>query len=207
MDKEQHIILWNNFRNGDNDALNELFMYFSHDLYSYGLRISPDEDLVKDCIQEVFIHLIDKKKSLHISSSFQIYLFKSLRNKIFEELRKIQRTKLLSSQLFIKEQQSEKFQEQLIIDSEEQTIIRKKLISIINELPARQQEILYLRYTNGFNYEEISQLLSIDVASARKLLYRTIKKIREKSGTQLLVLFISLRSLYPSHKKNIGVRL
>ena len=200
MNKEQHNILWNNFRKGDKDAINDLYRKYSHKLYSYGIKISSEDELVKDCIQEVFIQLIEKSKSINITSGFQVYLFKSFRNKLFEELRKDKRNKHILTFLPIETEQCEKSHEQMIVDSEEQIVIRRKLTSIINELSGHQQEIIYLKYTEGFSYEEISKMLSINIASARKLIYRTIKMIKEKLGTGSLFLFIILLKINPLKK-------
>src|SRR5690554_7926932 len=86
-------ILWTSFKNGDDSALARIFTKYADQLYAYGLKIINDEALVKDCIQDVFIQLIEKRETLVITSKTQIYLFKSLRNKLFEELRSEKRKK------------------------------------------------------------------------------------------------------------------
>ena len=73
--------LWYRFKSGDDDALSKLYNLYVHKLFSYGLKINGDEYLVKDCIQEVFIQLIDKRKTLIITDSTAAYLFKSLHNR------------------------------------------------------------------------------------------------------------------------------
>ena len=90
--------LWNRFKSGNNNALSLIYCHYVHQLYSYGLKIHGDQFLVKDCIQEVFIQLIDKRKELVISDNTSLYLFKSLRNKLLEELRsKNRRTDIVHS--------------------------------------------------------------------------------------------------------------
>jgi len=57
----------NKFKDGDDNALSNLYSKYVNQLYSYGLKISKDEYIVKDCIQETFLNLVDKRQMLLIS--------------------------------------------------------------------------------------------------------------------------------------------
>jgi len=46
--------LWHRFIVGDEKALPKLYNCHFHKLFSYGLKISGDEFLVEDCIQDAF---------------------------------------------------------------------------------------------------------------------------------------------------------
>lgn len=197
MTKELKNILWIKFKDGDNDALSKIYVEFAHDLYSYGLKIAKDEHLVKDCIQEAFIQLIERRKMISITSSIHIYLFKSLRNRILEELRTKSKKQNIIKQLTESDNKYEQHAEQSIIDSEEKKKIRDTISLSIAKLPSRQKEIIYLKYTQGFNYDEIAELLNIDKASARTLLYRSLKSIKDHlSKSVFLLMFIFSFSPY-----------
>lgn len=193
MKEESKNDLWVKFKQGDNNALSYLYKEFAHELYSYGWAIIKDEQLIKDCIQEVFIQLIDKRKKIVVTSRIHIYLFKSLRNKILEELRSKNR-KLTIEKLLVDDDAYEQPAEWQMIDSEEIKSISQKIGSSIAKLPARQREIIYLRYTEGLNYDEIAELLQIDKASARTLLYRSLKTIKEQLGSNTIFLLSILYS-------------
>ena len=182
-------ILWSRFKNGDLDALTELYGEYAHSLYNYGLKIIPDEALVKDCIQEVFIHLIDKRETLFVSSRTHVYLFKSLRNKLFEESRSKSRKYQILNLMPKDDQAFESSAESRMIEFEERKKIQSEIKKAIKELPDRQQEVVFLKYTEGFSYEEIGELLQIDVASARTLVYRSLKNIKKSLGPNAFLLF------------------
>ncbi|RIH63332.1 sigma-70 family RNA polymerase sigma factor [Mariniphaga sediminis] len=186
MNKPAENILWNNLKNGDDSALTLIYAKYADNLYSYGLKIINDEALVKDCIHEVFIQLIEKRKSLVVTSNIQIYLFKSLRNKLFEELRSEKRRKQILAQLPGSDDLPKNTIEQLIISTEEQQATERTIKQAIGSLTEHQQELIYLKYTEGLENHEIALLLDIDVASVRTLLYRALKKVREllKINTQ-----------------------
>ena len=189
MDEESRNSVWVKFRDGDNDALSELYSEFAHELYSYGLKVVNDEHLVKDCIQEVYIQLINKRKSLVVTSKLHVYLFKSLRNKIIEELRSKKRKQDIINLLDGDDLLHENNAEQKIIDSEKDRSIKSRIESLLAQLPSRQKEIIYLKYTEGLDYDDIAETLQIDKASARTLLYRAIKTIKEQLSSNALFLW------------------
>lgn len=196
MKEEAKNHLWVKFKEGDNHALSCLYSEFAHELYSYGWTLIKDEQLIKDCIQEVFIHLIDQRKKIVVTSRIHLYLFKSLRNKILEELR-TQNRKQHIEKLLAEEDGHEQHAERQLIDSEELKTISQKIGSVLAKLPSRQREIIYLRYTEGLNYDEISELLQIDIASARTLLYRSLKTIKEQLGNSRIFLWCIFSSFWP----------
>jgi RNA polymerase sigma factor (sigma-70 family) len=193
--KSNHI-LWSKFKEGDIDALTMLYKEYTNELYSYGLKIINDEDLVKDCIQEVFIQLIDKRESLQITSRVHLYLFKSLRNKLFEESRsKHKRQDILRLQLVVDEPY-EPSTEQQLINSEEKKNNQVEIANAIHKLTERQQEVIFLKFTEGFDYDEIAELLNIDIASVRTLVYRSLKNIKKLLGPKAFLLLNLFRPIF-----------
>lgn len=77
--------LWQKFREGSEDAYASIYEKFSPVLFSYGYRLSQDEDLVKDCIQDLFVNLWLSRRKLGATDSIKFYLFRSLRREIFRQ--------------------------------------------------------------------------------------------------------------------------
>ena len=69
--------------------------------------------------------------------------------------------------------------EQTIIKNEEESKRKKRIIDILNQLPAKQKEVLYLRYNEAMEYDAIAKILGISVESVRKQVYRALKSIRD----------------------------
>lgn len=87
---------------------------------------------------------------------------------------------------FIEEQAVEKTQ---LPDKE------KALVKALGELSDRQREIIYLKYECGMNYEEICSIMNIKNDSARKLVFRAIRSLRDIINIQLksvILYFISI---------------
>ncbi|WP_133464780.1 RNA polymerase sigma factor [Sunxiuqinia elliptica] len=186
-------LLWQRFKEGDDQALSSLFEKYANDLYSYGMKIANEEDLVKDCVQEVFIQLINKRQTLSISSQIHVFPFKILRNKLFEELRTANRKNAILYALKEQESEFEDNIESSLIDIEQKEAIQKRIESALSQLSKRQQEAIYLRYSEGLSYDEVAELMDLDKASARTLVYRALKTIRDILGDSFVLFFIQMK--------------
>jgi RNA polymerase sigma factor (sigma-70 family) len=180
--------IWQRFKDGDSQALTKIYNCYVKELYFYGKKICQDDALIKDSIQEIFVKLIDKRQHLVISENIHVYLFKSLRNQIVEELRSDNRKKSISSQITPDSTHVSSI-EQSIVSTEEETRKLQLIDQAMNSLTDYQREAIYLRFSKMFEYEEISVMLGIDVASARTLVYRSLKKVKEHLSARATILF------------------
>ena len=80
--------LINAFQLGDANAFASLYDMHINILINFGSKLTTDKELLKDCIQDVFIKLYSKKDELNIINNMKSYLFIALKNKIFDEYRK-----------------------------------------------------------------------------------------------------------------------
>jgi RNA polymerase sigma-70 factor (ECF subfamily) len=49
----------------------------------------------------------------------------------------------------------------------------------IQQLPARQKEVIYLRFFHGLRYAEIAVIMQIDQKSAYKTVYKALETLRQ----------------------------
>lgn len=187
---------WYRFKEGDVEALSFLYEHYVNKLFAYGIKIHPDDSLVKDCIQDVFIQLIDKKQSLQITENTHLYLFKALRNKLFEELRTQNRKTLINQTIQLDANSFEQSAEQSIVLSEEEKYRKELMEKALNALNDYQREAIFLKYSQGFSYDQIAVLLDIEVASARTLIYRILKNVKENISGKIQIFFCLFRSRF-----------
>ncbi|MEM1135004.1 MAG: hypothetical protein AAGI07_04130, partial [Bacteroidota bacterium] len=92
---KKDVDIWASFKKGDEEAFLYIYNKYFYDLMNYGIQFSQDIELLKDCIQDLFISLRKKRESLgDISYSIKSYLFKSLKRSIIKKLAKIKSTTL-----------------------------------------------------------------------------------------------------------------
>jgi RNA polymerase sigma factor (sigma-70 family) len=174
--------LWRSFLKGDDKSFSIIYQQHVEGLFSYGLKLSPDREAVKDCIQEVFIVLFQKRNKIDIEiKNLKSYLFVALRNCIIKKItqtRKYEPLKLNEDKKEIKFHVEYSFHDKLI-ELEISNEIKNKLHTAINNLPVRQKEIIYLKFEEEMNYDQIAKVLKISIESARKLMYRALLSLRE----------------------------
>ncbi|MBW6479765.1 MAG: sigma-70 family RNA polymerase sigma factor [Bacteroidales bacterium] len=186
--------LWKSFLRGDDKSFSLIYQQHIDGLFLYGSKLCPDREMVRDCMQEVFVDLFLKRKKMSREIvNLKSYLFVSLRNCI---LKKVEKTRKLDSIVGNDDENSGPFYTEYnfldkYMELEISNEIKKKLQYNINNLPSRQKEIIYLKFEAEMDYPEIAPILKISVESARKLLYRallTLRKTVDPSISQTLFL-------------------
>ncbi|GHT27911.1 DNA-directed RNA polymerase sigma-70 factor [Bacteroidia bacterium] len=188
-ESEKETKIWSQFRKGEKEAFAALFECTSDRLFRYGMKFTPDQELVKDAIQDVFIKLHQNRTELPENSNPVFYLFRIMKNTLIDALR--HKDKIL----FVSPQELP-FYVEFVFENEENTNdddMKERFEKVMSLLSDRQKEAIYLRYQAEMTYEEISQLLGVNYQSARNLIHRAIEKIRLEMDLALFItLFLSV---------------
>lgn len=183
---------WNKFVEGDTTMFKEVFSLYYKAMYGYGFKLCNQPELVRDCIQELFENIWERRNDLTHIESANVYLFVSLRRKILKKIKdtkKIRRTE----ENKIDEAISIHFsKEELIIGDEVRFQQKERLQKALNQLSDRQKEVIYLHFYNGMSYGEIENILSIKRQSVRNHMYRAMETLRSLLDNEVMKLVISL---------------
>lgn len=169
---------WKNFLQGSEKAFKDLHRNSYNDMYAYALKMTTDPYIAKNAIQELFVYLWKNKARLGKVQHVKYYLLFSLRRHVIRLLKKEQKHVHLS----IKNEEAFPLAfspEDILITKETVLINEKYVIEALNKLPARQKEVVYLRYFQDLDIEEIAQVLSINYQSVLNTLGRAVKNLRK----------------------------
>ena len=184
--------IWLNFRQGSREAYAFMYETYFFQLFNYGRQFCNNKEMVKDCIQELFVELWHRRKNLGETDSIKFYLFKALKRKI---IRKVQRHPFLTSQNAILEKNIFEIvlplENQLIAQQDEQESIQK-IRNAVNTLSAQQREVIFLMFYENLSYEQIASILSVKPKTVRNLFGKAIQALKNKLLTFLLLLFLIL---------------
>ncbi|KLT70391.1 MULTISPECIES: RNA polymerase sigma factor [unclassified Flavobacterium] len=187
------ITLWTNLKEGDEKSFSLLFERYYRDLVNYGNSLSPFAEKVQDCIQDVFTDVWVYRNSLQSSVVVKAYLLSSVRKRIarlHERDHIFRKAASTDSVAFLL-----KFSvEHELIDDDDDTTRAKvtHLNELLNNLPVRQKEALYLRYHQGLTVEQIAEMLDVNYQSASNLLYRGLLTLRKEwKGTFSIIALLS----------------
>jgi RNA polymerase sigma factor (sigma-70 family) len=169
---------WKEFCEGDKKAFGEIAEFHYGALHHYGTRFTSDRDIIKDCLQDLFVQIWEKRELLHEVTSMKSYLFQSVRNNLIYILKK--RSLFLDvEQVDLEKLESEISPETSWIIDEDQLSTQLKLKEAISQLPKRQKEALYLRYYQNMSYEEIAAIMGLKRQAVANYLQYGIQKLRE----------------------------
>lgn len=189
---EDSKIQWSLFLSGNDKAYSWLYKTYIQILYSYGTRFTSDDELIKDCIQEVFISLWKSRSKLPLPDNIKVYLMISLKNCLIRHLYKSELFRNYDSNEIITFSILEPTVEEEYIDNEDFFHLQQKVKEILAILTPRQQEIIYYRFIQELSFEEICSLMDLNYQSAQNLIQRSLKKIRDSYGSlEVLLLLIT----------------
>ena len=181
--------LWQFIRQHQESAFSQLMERHLSSLLHYGRKFSTDTNLVQDCVQDVLADLWLRRIHPLPIVSVRAYLFAATRNRVSRQDRKNKRFESLPDQ----EQESTfsvtfSVEDTWIADETERDRLQQLNI-LMNQLPPRQKEIIYLRYYQGLDKDQIAAVLNINYQSVSNLLHRTLTNLRNQFPTTLPVFF------------------
>ena len=171
-------LLWKDFLNGSQPALSKVYLNNVNDMYAFGCKFTVDKSLVKDCIQDIFITIIQNRTKLSETKNVKGYLFKSLKRKIIKEsVRKHKFEEIIERGDYRFEIEFENL-DQSEFEMDKYSVKTLAVRSAVESLTSRQKEALYLRFYFGLSHKEISDILHLTEQSSRSLVSRAINKMR-----------------------------
>ena len=178
-----------NLRKLRTEEITYLYDKYAKELFAYGITFSIDRDIILDAIQDVFLNLSEKEIKLNNPGKVKFYLFSSLKNRIVSILRK--------ESHFLELTDSYEFElyadvKDFVVEEEKQRYYKGLLDSLLSSLTDKQREAIYLYFIQELSYEETAVIMNITVKSARKLVYKALQKMQEKSSLLFFFLLIKI---------------
>lgn len=177
--------VWNHFIAGSTDAFAELYQRYVHKLFLYGLSISPDREVVKDAIHDVFVKLYQGRKEMVGIKNVQAYLFTLLRNKLIDEYRKNQRIYRMEDWSDVNVPDEDTFSQQEQEEERRMDVIRFR--GEFKKLSEKQQQVLIYRFMKGMAVGDIAEKMGIQTQSISNLIQRALAKLRSMYAIGIIV--------------------
>lgn len=172
--------IWESFiSNGNEKALSLIYNDHYDLLYHYGLKYTHDIQVIEDSIQNTFGYFLKRGGKLFSVSNLKGFLLKSFRNQLLSELKRVNRF-YISRNFSQENDDCHEPEVNEIFEQEWHNRLEQKLRMSMKQLTARQKEILFLKYQCNLSYNEIANMLDIEVDSCYKLVYRSLKELRDE---------------------------
>ncbi|AUC85625.1 RNA polymerase subunit sigma [Polaribacter sp. ALD11] len=179
MEKLTDKFLWKSLKEGDLNAFSVLFETYYPELHSYGLKISKNTALTEDTLQDFFMYVYEHRENLSDLETIAPYLFTSYKRFLLKVMKKNEKVKHtdFSNENFVDIQFTA---EELMTNQETQRFKNKNLSTLLNKLPKRQKEAIYLKYYSGLKAKEISEIMGINYQSVVNTLHKAINSLKEE---------------------------
>ena len=156
------------------EAFKENILPMNRKLLGFANRFMQDMDDSKDIVQEIYIKLWKMRSDLKKYNSIEALAMRMTRNLCLD---KIKLKKTVSLDGVIKDEVPE---EDLKKEQEEEiNIAASRAKHAIEKLDEPQRTIMQLRDIEGYDYDEIAQILNMNINTIRVSLSRARKKVRE----------------------------
>ncbi len=167
-------VLCGMIRNSEQAAFQVLYDRYRNQIYGYTLKLCGSPEVALDAVQEVFLQVWLRHKTLDPSKSLKAYLFRAARNFIFDYLRKAVH--------------DQKFRKHFLQTFEEgfgtsdHYLYTKQLEDIkmkaISRLPTQRQLIYKMSKIDGLSNQEIAHQLGISINTVRDQLVKASRFVR-----------------------------
>lgn len=178
MEKLSDHFIWKSLKEGDLKAFSVLFENYYPKLYNYGLKISKNVSVTEDSLQDFFLYIYEHRENLSDLDDIAPYLFLSYKRFLIRIINRNKKNRTLdvSEVTFV---DFEFTAEEIMEKQETERFNKTNLPKILNALPKRQKEAIYLKYYSGLRAKEIAKIMNINYQSVINLLFKAIKSLKE----------------------------
>ena len=160
-------------RTGDRDAHYRIYKLYSKAMFNVGYRITRSEEDAEDVLQEAFISAFRSLDSYRGDATFGAWLKRIVINKAINALNKKKHESLPdeNEQWDIAEEESPpEYRDSLTVER-----VRKA----IEKLPDGYRSVLSLYLLEGYDHQEIGEILAISESTSKSQLNRAKAKLKE----------------------------
>lgn len=157
---------------GSKHAMNILLTSNYKALYGFTLKMTANEELSLDIVQDVCLKAVEHINKFKGGSKFQTWLIAMAVNRYKDLLRKDKKVKFVNSEdlNLLSKDDNDKILEKMQI---------QQLLLELNKMPYEKRISFILKHYYGYSYEEISNILGCSEGTVKSRIFYTIKKLRQ----------------------------
>ena len=181
MTREQEVQIVQRVLQGDVNAFEKLVLEYEKAVYGITQRMCGNAEDAADMTQETFIKAYNSLSSFRGDSKFSVWLYRIATNVCLDFLRSKSRKPTVS--LSMEDDDGEEVELDIADESQsperllERGLTRDAVRRGLNALSPEYRQILLLREIQGLSYEEISDVLTLEVGTVKSRIFRARKRL------------------------------
>jgi RNA polymerase sigma-70 factor (ECF subfamily) len=174
---------------GSEQAFALLLAQYSHPVYSLIARSLRDPEAAADVTQDVFVKVFRNISSFHGDSSLRTWIYRIALHEASNQRRWWNRHRRQESELDapLPNEEGEVFcladalatSDASPFDRAASEELRERVVAALRTLPQAFREVVVLREIEGFGYEEIAEMLELNIGTVKSRLTRGRSALRE----------------------------
>ena len=160
----------------DIEAFENRVLPTKNKLFRFALRFLGSEEEAKDIVQEVFIRVWNGRQQMAQVQNWEAWCMRITKNLSLDRIRLLK-----GKQTLPLEETFDLHHHALTpLESAEMGESMNKIAQMIATLPDKQRQIIHLRDVEGYSYQEICEILELDMNQVKVNLFRARNAVREK---------------------------
>jgi RNA polymerase sigma factor (sigma-70 family) len=164
------------FQRMDLEAFENRVLPVKNKLFRFALRFLGNEEEAKDVVQEVFIKVWNGRQQMKEVENWEAWCMRVTRNLSLDRIRLMNR----KSTRPIEESFDLQHADRTPHESTEIGESMSKIAEMIAALPEKQRQVIHLRDVEGYSYQEICDILELDMNQVKVNLFRARNAVRER---------------------------
>ena len=145
-------------------------------LFRFAFRLLGSSEEAKDVVQEVFIKVWSGRDQMEQIQNMEAWCMRITRNLSLDKLRSRQR----KSTDMMEEASDMRHEGLTPLEATEINESMVRINQLIAALPEKQRQVIHLRDVEGYSYNEICEILELDMNQVKVNLFRARNAVREK---------------------------
>ena len=167
-------VLYGKMIKGDKPSFDAIFRHYYPSLVRYCLRYVGDTDVAAEIVQDLFVKIWTGRSRLNITSSFDSYIVRSVRNGALTYINKVKLHDEVHQNLVTVDVESNDPSEEL-----QSKNLEHSYQQVLAAMPEKRREVFLASRFDGLKYAEIADKMGISLKTVETHMSAAIKQLKD----------------------------
>jgi RNA polymerase sigma factor (sigma-70 family) len=145
-------------------------------LYRFASGILKDSHEAEDVVQDIFLKLWNMRDRMEEIKNINAFTYKMTRNICLDKLKGRRMQYYDTAGRGIPEPEVNDPNPESLVEMKDSS---ERIKNLISNLPEQQKSVIHMRDVDGYSYEEISEIMDMEINAIRVTLSRARRSVRE----------------------------
>ena len=161
-------------KTGDRESFNQIFRHYYPPLLRFCIRFVGDADTAAEIVQDLFVKLWSGREKLNLTTGFQPYMMRSVRNAAITYINKERSHAEVNERVFSGDSDNNDPSETLQSNN-----LEASYRQVLAAMPEKRREVFLASRFEGLKYYEIAEKMNLSQKTVEAHLSAAIKQLRE----------------------------